>query len=197
MIRHRRRPALRKPQPVPFWYSWRHIAAYVYMTICLFDFVAMPIFYEVINPRESDSRLVAIVQQLTPTTQVQALQILHEERTWKSLTLGQGGLFHMAFGAILGVAAFTRGQEKTEYARNGVPYGGFPSGTGSDNSNSNDDNSDDSGDDNGSDDQSASDPVSPPPPQPSPKRKATSDNSERNSPDDYAPAPPKRLAGKK
>ena len=31
---------------------------------------------------------------------------------WQSLTLSNGGLIHLAFGAILGVAAFSRGQEK-------------------------------------------------------------------------------------
>jgi hypothetical protein len=31
---------------------------------------------------------------------------------WQSLTLSNGGLIHMAFGAILGVAAYGRTQEK-------------------------------------------------------------------------------------
>ena len=31
---------------------------------------------------------------------------------WQSLTLSNGGLIHLAFGAILGVSAWTRGQEK-------------------------------------------------------------------------------------
>jgi hypothetical protein len=31
---------------------------------------------------------------------------------WQSLTLANGGLIHIAFGAILGVAAFSRGQDK-------------------------------------------------------------------------------------
>ena len=33
---------------------------------------------------------------------------------WQSLTLQGGGLFHIAFGAILGAAAWTRGMEKRE-----------------------------------------------------------------------------------
>ena len=111
----------RHPNDQPFWYSWRHIAAYVYLTICVFDFIGMPIFYEVVNPRTSDAELVSIVMKLEPAAQVQALTILHNERTWESLTLAQGGLFHMAFGAILGVAAFTRGQEKVWNSRS-HPY---------------------------------------------------------------------------
>ena len=38
-------------------------------------------------------------------------------QVWTSLTLSNGGLIHLAFGAILGVAAFTRGQEKIAGAK--------------------------------------------------------------------------------
>jgi hypothetical protein len=31
---------------------------------------------------------------------------------WQSLTLSNGGLIHLAFGAILGITSYTRGQEK-------------------------------------------------------------------------------------
>lgn len=101
----------------PWWNSWRHVAAYVYLSICIFDFMGMPVFYEIANPRTSASQLVAVVKPIDAASQVQALQILHEERSWEPLTLSEGGLFHIAFGAILGAAAFTRGQEKTARAR--------------------------------------------------------------------------------
>lgn len=101
----------------PLWQSWRHVAAYVYLTICIFDFMAMPIFYEVVNPHTSAAKLVAVVQPLEPASQVPAMQILRDEREWEALTLSEGGLFHLAFGGILGAAAFTRGQEKTWKAR--------------------------------------------------------------------------------
>jgi hypothetical protein len=41
---------------------------------------------------------------------------------WESLTLSNGGLIHLAFGAILGVTAWTRGMEKCERERR--EYGG-------------------------------------------------------------------------
>lgn len=114
-----RTPARQKPkQTDPPWFSsWRHVAAYVYLSICVFDFMGMPIFYEIVNPRQTASQLIAEVSKLPDDQQVQAIQILREERSWDALTLSEGGLFHMAFGAILGVAAFTRGQEKTARAR--------------------------------------------------------------------------------
>jgi len=31
---------------------------------------------------------------------------------WQPLTLGGGGLYHLAMGAVLGIAAWSRGQEK-------------------------------------------------------------------------------------
>lgn len=70
--------------------KWRPITAMVYLVICLFDFVASPIFWT----------LVQAYYDGVVTTQ------------WQPLTLAGSGLFHISFGAILGVSAFTRGQEK-------------------------------------------------------------------------------------
>jgi len=70
--------------------KWRPAMGWTYMAICLFDFIIAPI-------------VVILVQIHTGgsiTTQ------------WKPLTSSDGGLFHMAMGAVLGVAAWTRGQEK-------------------------------------------------------------------------------------
>jgi hypothetical protein len=45
---------------------------------------------------------------------------------WKPLTLEGSGLFHVAMGAVLGVTAWTRGQEKITEISNGR---GAPDGT--------------------------------------------------------------------
>jgi len=37
---------------------------------------------------------------------------------WKTLTLEGGGMIHMAFGAILGISAWTRGTEKVAEINN-------------------------------------------------------------------------------
>ena len=50
---------------------------------------------------------------------------------WNPLTLQGAGLFHIAMGAVLGIAAFGRTQEKLGGANNGgaqVPATGFSSG---------------------------------------------------------------------
>lgn len=70
--------------------KWRPITAMVYLVICIFDFIIAPVLWTFVQSHYSGS----ITNQ------------------WQPLTLVGSGLFHMAFGAILGVSAFTRGQEK-------------------------------------------------------------------------------------
>jgi hypothetical protein len=70
--------------------KWRPMMGWTYMITCLFDFVLGPIFYN-------------ILQLLNHNQQV---------AMWQPLTLGGGGLYHLAMGAVLGIAAWSRGQEK-------------------------------------------------------------------------------------
>jgi len=73
---------------------WRPAMGWLYMLICFMDFVGFPLismFLPVFFKKDGiNAGYVA----------------------WQSLTLSNGGLIHLAFGAILGVAAFSRGQEK-------------------------------------------------------------------------------------
>jgi hypothetical protein len=69
--------------------------AIVYMTIILFDFIIFPIFWSLIQVYGAG---------------VVSLQ-------WSPMTLISGGVFHAAMGAVLGLAAWTRGKEKIERLR--------------------------------------------------------------------------------
>jgi hypothetical protein len=69
--------------------SWRPAMAWSYFAICLWDFLVAPIFIAWYSSR------FGVPYQ-----------------PWKPITLGEGGMYHIAMGAILGVAAWTRGQEK-------------------------------------------------------------------------------------
>lgn len=69
--------------------KWRPIMAWTYMSICIFDFIVGP----VVTMIYSSSLGISYIP-------------------WTSVTLSNGGIFHMAMGAILGAAAWTRGQEK-------------------------------------------------------------------------------------
>lgn len=100
----------RKPKP---WYTklhldeWRTYAAIVYLVICVFDFIVVPVWIGVHN--EKLTTLIADIKDLTPA--VQTIILNHRLDQWQPLTLNAGGLFHMAFGAILGVSAWSRGRE--------------------------------------------------------------------------------------
>ena len=73
---------------------WRPAMGWLYMAMCAFDFILFPLI----------TIILPIIQH--------NIGINMPYNEWKSLTLSNGGLIHLAFGAILGVAAYTRGQEK-------------------------------------------------------------------------------------
>jgi hypothetical protein len=68
---------------------WRPAMGWMYMLICLLDMAVFPVLW---------SLLQAFMHM--PITQ------------WNPLTLQGAGLFHIAMGAVLGIAAFGRTQEK-------------------------------------------------------------------------------------
>ena len=86
--------------------KWRPMMGWMYMLVCTCDFVIFPVLW-------------SIMHALLHTGNVQQ---------WNPLTLQGAGLFHMAMGAIIGVAAFGRTQEKLAGANNGgAPTTGFSS----------------------------------------------------------------------
>lgn len=91
------------------------MAAYVYLVICICDFIVMPAYYEYANHKMHVIQQVEMALRFPEgVQQVEALRIIKETRAWEPITLVSGGLLHMAFGAILGVAAWSRGKEKVE-----------------------------------------------------------------------------------
>jgi hypothetical protein len=76
--------------------KWRPMMGWMYMLVCMFDMIIFPVLW---------SLLQTVTQ--TPITQ------------WNPLTLQGAGLFHIAMGAVLGIAAFGRTQEKLNGANNG------------------------------------------------------------------------------
>lgn len=70
--------------------KWRPAMGWTYMVICILDFAVFPILWSIL----------------------QAYQDGNVTSQWDPLTLKGAGLFHMAMGAVLGIAAWTRGQEK-------------------------------------------------------------------------------------
>jgi hypothetical protein len=73
--------------------KWRPMMAIMYMACCLFDFAIFPIMFTIVQFWEVQAANDAF-------------------RQWVPITLQGGGLFHVAMGAVLGVSAYGRTQEK-------------------------------------------------------------------------------------
>ena len=73
--------------------KWRPMMAIMYMMVCVFDFILFPIMFTAVQFWETQAANDAF-------------------RQWNPITLLGGGLFHVAMGAVLGVSAWSRGQEK-------------------------------------------------------------------------------------
>lgn len=99
-----------------YWYnrSWRPFAAYVYMFICVCDFVLMPVYYEYARAKVRMDYVDLALKFPDGMARIEALRILQHSDVWSPLTLEATGLFHIAFGAILGVSAWTRSRDKLD-----------------------------------------------------------------------------------
>jgi hypothetical protein len=83
--------------------KWRPAMGWMYMGVCIFDFVLAPVLWAVIQFWETQAANDAF-------------------RQWQPMTLQGAGLFHMAMGAVLGLAAWGRTQEKLNgTSSNNVP----------------------------------------------------------------------------
>ena len=77
--------------------KWRPAMGWMYMLVCTMDMVVFPVAW-------------SLLQTITHTPITQ----------WNPLTLQGAGLFHLAMGAVLGIAAFGRTQEKIAGSANNV-----------------------------------------------------------------------------
>ena len=77
--------------------KWRPMMGWMYMGVCIFDFVIAPVLWSL----------------------VQAVFHGGVNVQWQPLTLQGAGLFHISMGAVLGLAAYGRTQEKLAGANNG------------------------------------------------------------------------------
>lgn len=98
------------------WFNWRALAGYVYLSICLFDFVVMPALVYMSN-QETKNVIIELLQARTEHSFVLDMIDRVEEGQWHPVTLIGGGLFHISFGAILTGVAVTRGQERAEIVK--------------------------------------------------------------------------------
>ena len=76
--------------------KWRPMMGWMYMGTCLCDFVVFPVLWSLLQA-----------------------SLGHPVTQWNPLTLQGAGLYHLAMGAVLGLAAWGRTQEKLNGANNG------------------------------------------------------------------------------
>jgi hypothetical protein len=77
--------------------KWRPMMGWSYMLTCIADFVLFPVLWSVL----------------------QAISKGQVNVQWQPITLQGAGLYHIAMGAVLGIAAYGRTQEKLGGANNG------------------------------------------------------------------------------
>jgi len=64
---------------------WRPAAAWIYLSICVFDFVIMPVYH--LRSQGSLDQLWELSMKLRPEDQLQAVVQLTKKTTWEPLTL--------------------------------------------------------------------------------------------------------------
>jgi hypothetical protein len=77
--------------------KWRPMMGWMYMLVCTMDFVGFPVLWS----------LLQMISHGNVSSQ------------WQPLTLQGAGLFHIAMGAVIGISAYGRTQEKLGGANNG------------------------------------------------------------------------------
>ena len=88
--------------------KWRPMMGWMYMLVCIMDFVGFPILWSLLQAY-ADGQVTS---------------------QWQPLTLQGAGLFHIAMGAVLGITAYGRTKEKIAGAENsGLEGFGQGSGT--------------------------------------------------------------------
>jgi hypothetical protein len=114
----RKHERVRQPSEPWFVKYWRPAAGWIYLGICLFDFVIMPLLTSHTNL--TISQILEISITLRPEDKLNAIVQLSRKISWEPLTLMGNGMFHMAFGALLSVAAWSRGKVQESQINNGI-----------------------------------------------------------------------------
>jgi len=70
--------------------KWRPAMAWMYMVVCVFDFILFPIMWAWLQHLDATEKLVQ----------------------WTPITMSGAGFFHITMGAIVGISAWKRTEEK-------------------------------------------------------------------------------------
>ena len=86
-------------------HRWRWTALIVYLTICIYDFMVVPIYYGIARMGLDLADYMSHLQEIEePLVQMEYLKKLVSQH--EPFTLKGGGLFHLSFGALLTGSVF-------------------------------------------------------------------------------------------
>ena len=84
---------------------WRNIVVTVYLIICIYDFMFVPIYYGIARMGLDLADYMSHLQEIEdPIVQLEYLKKLVSQH--EPFTLKGGGLFHLSFGAIITGSVF-------------------------------------------------------------------------------------------
>jgi hypothetical protein len=108
MTKEKQQPISESEKKKEDWMNskWRPMMGWMYMAVCACDFMLFPVLWSLL----------------------QAVMKVGTMAQWQPLTLQGAGLFHIAMGAVLGIAAMGRTQEKIAGANNGGAGASAPGG---------------------------------------------------------------------
>jgi len=85
--------------------GWEALAGITYLIICLFDFVIVPSWIGITRVDVAGAINITAMAMVDPTVQLRLVESLTYQH--EPFTLKGGGLFHLAFGALLTGSALT------------------------------------------------------------------------------------------
>ena len=77
---------------------WRPAMAWMYMVVCIFDFILFPIMWAMLQYTDENEKLVQ----------------------WIPITMQGAGFFHITMGVIIGISTWKRTEEKIAGATKGT-----------------------------------------------------------------------------
>lgn len=95
--------------------GWKSVMATVYAIICLFDFIIVPSWIGIM--RKDLDRNIFLANNLSQQVQIELIKANFNQHD--PFTLRGGGMFHLAFGALLTGSALSRRKETSEDKENG------------------------------------------------------------------------------
>lgn len=89
--------------------GWKSLSGFIYLIICIFDFMIVPMWFGLM--RNDIVVISEYIKGLDTMVQLEYLKLLTSQHD--PFTLQHGGIFHIAFGAIL-TGSVLSGNKKKE-----------------------------------------------------------------------------------